>query len=328
MKISVILIAAKREECDEALYALGNAIFPGEDLEIIVAMGRSPSVQRNEAAKAATGEYLLFLDNDSLVHPRLFHYYADALAYEPGIGVVGGPALHRAQGSWFQRAVADVLSSPFALGPFHARYTASGLVRHTTERELILCNMLIRRELFQAEGGFHPELYPNEENEFLNRVQTKTKIYFHPLATCFRSAPASLTEFIYKMFRYGAGRAKHMLLFPRFRDKIFFFPSAFAFLVLSVPFLSGPLATIVALIFLAYAALGVFAALYPALSERRPSMLFLMPYLFFCCHLSYGVGLLWGLVRQPFLRGNTSPRVSIARIKEFGGYPSRSAEIG
>jgi succinoglycan biosynthesis protein ExoA len=328
MKISVILISAKREECDEALLALANADFPAGDIEIIVAQGQSPSAQRNEAAKRASGEFLLFLDNDSLIHPKLFHYYADALAYENGIGVVGGPALHRSEGSRFQRAVAEVLSSPLALGPFHARYTASGLVRPTTERELILCNMLIRRDLFQQEGGFHPELYPNEENEFLNRVQAKTKIYFHPLATCFRAAPSSPPAFVHKMFRYGAGRAKHMLLFPRFRDKIFLVPTAFAFLVLSVPFLSAAAAGLVGLLFLAYAALGLFAALYPALRERRPGMLILMPLLFFCCHLSYGVGLLCGLLRQPFLRKSSSPNVSVTCIKEFDGCQGRAAEIG
>ena len=144
------------------------------------------------AARAAQGDYLLFLDNDSLAHPRLLRYYEDALGYEDGIGVVGGPALHHPQESLLGAAIAQVLSSPFGFGPFRSRYVAEGLVRATTERELILCNLLVKRSLFLAEGGFHTELYPNEDNEFLNRVQNKTKIFFHPLAACYRRAPAGL----------------------------------------------------------------------------------------------------------------------------------------
>ncbi len=51
-----------------------------------------------------------------------------------------------------------------------ARYRAVGGRRRCGEKELILCNLLLSRKVFLSNGGFREDLYPNEENEFLNRL--------------------------------------------------------------------------------------------------------------------------------------------------------------
>jgi succinoglycan biosynthesis protein ExoA len=321
MRVSIILTAIRAEACSEALSALSQLNSPTVSYEILLALGRNPSLQRNEAAREATGDFLLFLDDDSVAHTYLLRYYEDGLTYEPDIGVVGGPALYRFGDTLVQRAIAEVLSSPFGLGPFRSRYSAEGLPRRSSERELILCNMLVSRKLFLDEKGFHTELYPNEENEFLKRVQARTKIYFHPLAVVFRSAPGGIRPFAAKMFNYGVGRAKHMRLFPSAYERIFLLPAVFCLFALALPLLysaAAPWRWLLFLPWLAYFSAELFASLPPALVQRRLGLMLVMPLLFFTCHFAYGVGLLWGLVRFSLPMKVAPANVTVQRLREFG----------
>ena len=121
-KYSVIITARNTEESSTALNSLLELQYGALYVEVITAIGKQPSLQRNEAAKKATGEYLLFIDSDSVVHPRLLQYYDDALSYEAGIGIVGGPAHFRSSSKNFKAAIQAFFDSAFGMGPFRARY--------------------------------------------------------------------------------------------------------------------------------------------------------------------------------------------------------------
>ena len=54
-----------------------------------------------------------------------------------------------------EQVFALVLMSWIAFGPSRARYAKVGAVRATSEKELILCNMLGRRETLLQHGGFN-----------------------------------------------------------------------------------------------------------------------------------------------------------------------------
>lgn len=321
-QFSFILIARAASECETALRALTGLTTPPEDIEVIVASGQNPSAQRNRAAEVASGEYLVFLDNDSIVDPRLLHYFQDALAYEDGIGVVGGPSVYGSTGHRFKTAVQAVFSSVFGLGPFRSRYMALGQVQRATEEKLILCNMLIRRDLFLAEKGFNTNLYPNEENEFLNRVQDRTKIYYHPLAICHREPRGSFGDFCRQMLGYGEGRARNLYMFPQFWNAIFLIPVLFAFYLMALPFLAVALEAgtfaLTALPFLLYMVFNVSASVFAFFSYRRVELLPVLPVMFLSCHLFYGIGLLGGLLKQPFTRDRRIGEIQVTRVKPFG----------
>jgi succinoglycan biosynthesis protein ExoA len=62
-----IIIAARPDQADvKAVTAARQLDYPPELLEIIVARGKQPSVQRNTALRAARGELVYFLDDDSI----------------------------------------------------------------------------------------------------------------------------------------------------------------------------------------------------------------------------------------------------------------------
>jgi len=68
-----------------------------------------------------------------------------------------------------------------AFGPSRARYYQVGAVRASSEKELILCNMLTRREATLELGGFDEALYPNEENALMDELQKRGgKLIYDP----------------------------------------------------------------------------------------------------------------------------------------------------
>ncbi|PTY01939.1 hypothetical protein DB346_10845 [Verrucomicrobia bacterium LW23] len=194
--------------------------------EVIVAVGRSPSAQRNAAVAQAQGEILIFLDSDS--EPA--SDYLRVLEESGSFDVIGGPAMLKQPAPYLQHLFHEVLAHPYVVGPTAARYRPMGKLRPTSERELILCNLAVRRAAFEAVGPLDEKLYPNEENDWLDRAATlhlrPTAHPAHPIAP---QPPAPLTivyqpalrirrpqrgtwqEFCATMMRYGAGRTHQFL---------------------------------------------------------------------------------------------------------------------
>jgi succinoglycan biosynthesis protein ExoA len=320
VKFSFIVIGRVENECALSLSSLRK--LSGEDYEVLLSLGVNPSEQRNEAARRATGDYLVFLDNDSRIDPRLLHYYRDALSYEPGIKIVGGPSIYDGTSSDLKLSFQAVFASAFGLGPFRARYSSIGTVRRSSENELILCNLMVDRKFFLDEGGFNTNLYPNEENEFLNRVCARAKIYYHPLAICYRDTRESFRAFAKQIFRYGKGRAKHFVRFPTIWNQIFLVPAGFTryclgLLGTSTLALSSSERLSLLTPLLIYALFNISASIFAALGNRKLSMIIAMPLLFFACHFLYGLGFLIGVGVYPFLRRNRpAGDVRVLRISQ------------
>ena len=87
-----IIIPVKPSGRVAALEALRDLDYPEAAYEVLVAEGRRPSVQRNRAAKVATGALVYFLDDDSLVRRDALRQIAAAMM-DPAVAVVGGPSL-------------------------------------------------------------------------------------------------------------------------------------------------------------------------------------------------------------------------------------------
>ena len=131
----------------------------------------------------------------------------------PAVAVVGGPSVTPEGDSWLQQLFGYALASAFGSGAVNNRYRAYGEPRTTTDKELILCNLAVRRSVFIDLGGFNECLYPNEENEFLERVTSAGYTLLHvPAMFVFRSQRRTLKAFIRQMFSYGRGRGQQTLI--------------------------------------------------------------------------------------------------------------------
>jgi len=217
----------------KALQASRILDYPAEQLEVIVARGRQPSAQRNKAIEAAQGEWIYFLDDDSEPEPRNLGRAVGQL--KANVQMLGGPNICPPNAPWLEQVFALVLAS-WALGPSRARYAGIGQPRATSEKELILCNLLARRSALLELGGFNEALYPNEENALMDELQKRGgTLLYDPAVYVFRRPRSSLRSFAKMLMTYGRGRAEQFRLHPTLGSVLNFLTPLFSiYLLLAV----------------------------------------------------------------------------------------------
>jgi cellulose synthase/poly-beta-1,6-N-acetylglucosamine synthase-like glycosyltransferase len=283
--VSIIIPARPDEAKIAAVDAARKLDYPAEKIEIILARGQQPSVQRNAALRAARGEIVYFLDDDSRPPPQnlrraLEHFKAVE------VKMVGGPNLCPPDASALQQAFALTMGSWLAFGPSRARYRAVGIARESSEKELILCNLLARREAVLELGGFDESLYPNEENALMDALQKDGgKLIYDPDLIVFRHPRGSFKAFGKMLLNYGRGRAEQFRVLPTIGSALNFAPPLFCVYLLALPvlprFLWWPLAAYLA---------AVLAQAILLLPARRLVWVPLISGLIFTSHVCYGLG--------------------------------------
>lgn len=223
-----LIIPARPEQADiKAVNAARHLEYPTGQLEIIVARGKHPSVQRNAALQAARGEWIYFLDDDSVPPPQNLRHAAKHFS-NPAVKMIGGPNLCPPAAPPLEQVFAVVLASWLAFGPSRARYACVGGVRATSEKELILCNLLARRADLLELGGFNEALYPNEENALMDELQKRGgKLIYDPQLLVHRRPRHSLTAFFKMLRTYGRGRAEQFRVHPTLGSAANFVPPLF-----------------------------------------------------------------------------------------------------
>lgn len=205
-----VIVPMRRFRADEpALASLRETRPPPEQpMEIFVAEGTHPARQRNAAIELARGEIIVFLDNDCRL-PASFWEELDRAFARPEVEIVGGPASLRPEASRREKIFHALLTHPLVVGPVTPRYAPRGPFRAATQTELILCNLATRRSLFNRIGPLSTQLYPNEENEWLERAQVAgAGIFYNPKLEIVRPQRATWGQLGKMLLRYGSGRTR------------------------------------------------------------------------------------------------------------------------
>jgi hypothetical protein len=214
--------------------------YPREKLEILVVrstdLSTFPSMKRNAAIRAAKGELIYFLDDDSVPQPGNLRR-AVARFSDPTVQMVGGPNVCPPDAPTIEQTFANVMGSWLAFGPSAARYRAFGKLRESSEKELISCNLVSRRGVLLESGGFDESLYPNEENALMDAVLKRGKLLYDPEMIVHRRPRSNFKSFAKMLFSYGGGRAQQFRLHPTAGSFINFVPPAFCLYLLLVAIL-------------------------------------------------------------------------------------------
>jgi cellulose synthase/poly-beta-1,6-N-acetylglucosamine synthase-like glycosyltransferase len=304
-----VLIAARPGQTGIKAVTASRALdYPPERVEILVARGQQPSAQRNAALKAARGDLIYFLDDDSVPDPGNLRRAVSQFK-DPTVQMVGGPNLCPAGAPPIERVFALVLASWLAFGPSRARYAAVGQLRETSEKELILCNLLARRQSMLDLGGFNEALYPNEENALMDELQQQGgKLIYDPQLVVHRRPRSSLRSFARMLLTYGRGRAEQFRLHPTPGSALNFVPPLFCLFLVALPFLWAltPIGSLCLLPLVAYVLALLAQALALAAGGRLLQSLAAVP-LVVLTHVLYGLGFWRGLFTQLRRPGQPPP---------------------
>ncbi len=123
---------------------------------------RSPakgvSAARNAGAAVASGDWLIFLDDDDVWHPRRIDAQRAALRANP-------KAIASHTGGWYM----DADGTAFGDGWRVQQVPALDMLRGAVPLPRIT-TLLVRRDVFDEIGGFHPGLRIGEDNELIRRL--------------------------------------------------------------------------------------------------------------------------------------------------------------
>lgn len=207
-RYTVILPMSHFRADEPVLVSLRETPPPEGGVQILVAEGGHPARQRNAALVRARGDVLIFLDNDCSISAGYWKELETALA-RPEVDIVGGPALLRPQAAAWEEIFHALLTHTLIVGTVSARYAARGEFRVATQTDLILCNLAVRRSIFEKIGRLSIKLYPNEENEWLDRAHAAgVNAYYDPNLQVFRPQRATPGQMGLTLLRYGMGRTR------------------------------------------------------------------------------------------------------------------------
>jgi cellulose synthase/poly-beta-1,6-N-acetylglucosamine synthase-like glycosyltransferase len=312
-----VVIAARPSQTEiDALPAARTLDYPPDKLEIILARGKQPSAQRNAAIKEAHGDLIYFLDDDSVPEPknlrRIIGHFADA-----DVKMVGGPAICPGDAPPLEQTFALVLGS-WALGPSRARYTPVGSVRQTSEKELILCNLVARRDALLELGGFNEKLYPNEENALMDELQARGGKLLYDSQLIVRRRPRRTVKAFAKMLvTYGRGRAEQFRVNPTPGSALNFVPPLFlVYLLLLIP-LTNWRGSIILFPLVIYLAAVFVQALLLTRSGRTRQSFAAIP-LIILTHILYGFGFWRGLFTTLKPKAPAATEVSLEKLSRDG----------
>jgi succinoglycan biosynthesis protein ExoA len=282
-------------------------------LRVIDNPGQMVSTGLNTAIRVARGAVIIRMDAHT-------EYAADylrqcmAVLRETGADNVGGPARTRCRG-YIQSAIGAAYHAPFAVGG--ARFHQ---VAYEGEVDTVPYGCW-PRDVFERIGWFDEELLRNQDDELNLRLQRRGgKIWQSPRIKSWYRPRSSLRALFRQYRQYGYWKVRVIQKHRLPASGRHLVPGLFVLAVLGLPVLAlwWPVAAWAWL-----GVVGVYSVCNSAVSLRTAArqqwrLLPLLPLVFACYHVSYGVGFWHGVWDFVIRRRGLSPRETALNTPGLG----------
>jgi succinoglycan biosynthesis protein ExoA len=306
------------------LQELAEQDFPHEDYEIIIVDGESTddtvavaskyrdrfdrfqiienpkrlsASARNLGYRAATGEFILYVDGHCRIPSKRLLTDMAAIFRQNDVDALCRPQPQTAgPQTYFQQAVSLARSS--VLG-----HALDSTIYNDQERVVPAASSgaMYRRDVFDRIGEFDEHFDACEDVEFNTRIdKAGLKAMISPRLTIEYAARTSLRGLFRQLYRYGYGRWKLFRKHPStlgignlipvfFVIGLFALPFAWlvslkAGLIVSAPYVFYPIA-------IGAVSLGIAR-------KNRKSLIFILPFIFFTIHFAFGIGFIAAVAKS------------------------------
>jgi glycosyltransferase involved in cell wall biosynthesis len=259
----------------------------------VPAPSRNPGHRRNLAAARARGRALAFIDDDAAAEPGWLAAGAAALR---DAEIAGGPDPGPRGAPYSERLADLLLATPFIGSgvPAHEWRPRGGPVR--SPHDVALCNLFVRRDTFEALGGFDESLgYIGEDTDLVRRaLERGARVVLDPAVLVHHRRRGFPGPYLAQRWRYRVKTGRLIVERPGLhaRGRVAGFLAA-GFAASAGAALFGPPFLL--------PALGAYALATVTLSfpvwRRDPALLPAVPFAFAAHHATYFAGLVTGIAR-------------------------------
>jgi GT2 family glycosyltransferase len=271
-----------------------------EKTRIIPSGAVGPAEKRDMAITHAGGDIFAFIDDDA--YPRADWLRNAVKELEPeDVGAVGGPAVTAPEDDLLRQASGKVFENALCSGKYTYRFIPGE--KHEDD-DIPSVNLIIKRDVFEAVGGYDSSFYPGEDTKLcLDIVQKMNKkIIYSPDILVYHHRRPLFRGHLKQATGYARHRGYFAKKLPETSLRIqYFIPSLFMLGVLLGPVVC----CFFPVLWIVY---GGVLALYLALvalnikGVSSPKLFFLVVAGVLVTHLSYGLCFIQGLFSKKLIR--------------------------
>jgi succinoglycan biosynthesis protein ExoA len=264
-----------------------------DGMKIIIERGENPSANRNKGIKKAKSPFVAFVNGHSFIAKDWHKKTIEFFKKHPEIDIVGGPQLNSFKDNVFGRVSGYALASPFGSGGIWKRYGGTSLNLNASETDLTSTNLICRKRVFDK-IKFDEALYPGEDPKFIaDAKKAGFRVAYSPDIKVANKRRSNILALSKQVFRYGEVRPQKESFFDTLRKPFFLVPAVFVLYLISLIFYSSP---VYLLPLSLYIILMVAFTAFLSIKNKDLVAIVLLPLIFVAIHISYGLGMIYGLV--------------------------------